>query len=104
MSKIIITSLFIALTLVLLLVVPVASGIGTSDDLGGRMDQTRYNVMTERTFEGTIASTGHVVDGFMYFPMKTSERTIEVQLGPKGFVESIGFKLRAGAVVTVIGM
>jgi len=104
MNKIMIITILAAL-LILLLAIPVASGIGRSDDLrDGRMDQPRYDVMAERTLEGTIASTGHVIDGFMYFPLKTFEKTMEVQLGPKGFVESIGFKLRVGAIVTVVGM
>jgi hypothetical protein len=106
MKTIIITSMFFAAALMLLPAVPVASGIRTSDDLRDvrNVDQTRYDLMAERTFEGTIASTGHVIDGFMYFPMKTSDKTMEVQLGPKGFVESVGIKLKAGAVVTVVGM
>jgi hypothetical protein len=106
MKTIIITSMFLAAALMLLLAVPVASGIRTSDDLRNvrNLDQTRYDVTAERTFEGIIASTGHVVDGFMYFSMKTSEKTMEVQIGPKGFVESVGIKLKAGAVVTIVGM
>jgi hypothetical protein len=45
-----------------------------------------------------------VVEGLLYFPLKTADRVIEVQLGPKDFVERSGFKLKIGEIVTVIGV
>jgi hypothetical protein len=68
------------------------------------IDRARYDVMFENTFEGSVASTGHVVEGLLYFPLKTADRVIEVQLGPKDFVERSGFKLKIDEIVTVIGV
>ena len=68
------------------------------------IDRARYDAMFENTFEGSVASTGHVVEGLLYFPLKTANGVIEVQLGPKDFVERSGFKLKIGEIVTVIGV
>jgi hypothetical protein len=67
-------------------------------------DAIGYNVVAERIFEGTIASNGHIIDGLMYFPLRTAETVLEVQVGPKEFVERSRFKLKTGDMVTVIGM
>jgi hypothetical protein len=71
---------------------------------GDRRDVTGYNLLKERTFEGTVASNGHVIEGLMYFPLKTANTMIEVQIGPKEFVDRSGFKLNVGEAVTVLGM
>jgi hypothetical protein len=67
-------------------------------------DIVAYNVLAERMFEGTAASKGRVIEGLMYFPLKTANTLVEVQIGPKEFVERNNFKLRSGDMVTVIGM
>ena len=88
-------SIFIALAFFLLATASVASDI--------RDDNARYNVMIERTFVGLVASTGHEMEGFVYFPMKVGDRMLEVQLGPKDFMKDLGFKLKIGEMVTVVG-
>jgi hypothetical protein len=67
-------------------------------------DDTRYNVRAERMFEGIVASAGHVINGIVFFPLATDERVIEVELGPKEFVAKKGFNLKAGEMVTVVGV
>jgi hypothetical protein len=61
-------------------------------------------MLKERIFKGAVASKGHVVEGLMYFPLKTANALMEVQLGPKEFVDHSGFKLNVGETITVIGM
>jgi hypothetical protein len=63
-----------------------------------------YNPLAERMLKGTVASNGYVIEGLLYFPLRTADATVEVQLGPKDFVERSGFKLNTGDMVTVIGM
>jgi hypothetical protein len=63
-----------------------------------------YNVLAERMFKGIVASQVHIIEGVMYFPLRTAYNTVEVQIGPKEFVERSGFKLNTGDEVTVIGM
>ena len=58
-----------------------------------RADNAPYNMMAERVF-----------DGMVFFPLVTNDRVIEVQLGPKDFVGKSGFNLKAGEMVTVLGM
>jgi len=67
-------------------------------------DVIGYNVLSERVFKGIATSKGNVIEGLMYFPLRTANATMEVQIGPKEFVERSGFKLNAGDMVTVIGM
>ena len=67
-------------------------------------DVIGYNVLAERMFKGIVASEGHVIEGLVYFPLKTANIVVEVQIGPKDFVEKSGFKLHTGDMVTVIGM
>jgi hypothetical protein len=67
-------------------------------------DAIGYNVLAERMFEGTVASKGHIVEGLLYFPLKTGGIVMDVQIGPKEFVERSSFKLRTGDMVTVVGM
>lgn len=63
-----------------------------------------FDVSDERTIEGTVASKGHEIEGLMYFPLKVGNGVIEVQIGPKEFVERSGFKPKIGEMVTVIGV
>jgi hypothetical protein len=69
---------------------------------GDRRDVIGYNLLKERMFEGIVASKGHIIEGLMYFPLKTANTTMEVQIGPKEFVDRSGFKLNVGETVTVI--
>ena len=68
------------------------------------IDRIRYDVRAEQVYEGTVGSKGHVVDGLMYFTLRMSDRTIDVEIGPEEFVEQSGFKLKIGKVVTATGM
>ena len=63
-----------------------------------------YNVLKEQMFEGIVASKGRIIDGLVYFPLRTANTTMEVQIGPKEFVDRSDFKLNVGETVTVIGM
>jgi hypothetical protein len=67
-------------------------------------DVIGYNVLKEGMFEGIVASKGHIIEGLMYFPLRTANTMMEVQMGPQEFVERTGFKLTIGETVTVIGM
>jgi hypothetical protein len=67
-------------------------------------DAIGYNVLAERMFKGRVASKGYIIDGLMYFPLRTADTVVEVQIGPKEFVERSSFKLKTGDMVTVVGM
>jgi hypothetical protein len=77
--------------------------VAVSSDRRDR-DIIAYNVLKERMFEGVVASKGRIIEGLVYFPLKTGATIWEVQIGPKEFVERSGFKLNPGDTVTVIGM
>ena len=81
-----------------------AAVIGAFDRPNRNNDAIGYNVLAERIFEGTVASKGHIIEGLMYFPLRTANTLVEVQIGPKEFVERNNFKLKTGDMVTVIGM
>ena len=68
------------------------------------IDRIRYDVLAEQVYEGTVGSKGHVVDGLMYFALRMSNSTVEVQIGPEEFVKGSGFKLKIGEMVTAMGM
>jgi hypothetical protein len=68
----------------------------------GRNPDTAYDLAAERTFEGMVTRTTHSIDGTMYFTLKTGETDIEVQVGPRNFIEKGEFKLKVGERVTVI--
>jgi hypothetical protein len=79
--------------------------VGAFDRPDRDSDAIGYNVLAERMFEGTVASKGHIIEGLMYFPLLSSADTVvEVQIGPKEFVERSSFKLKTGDKVTVVGM
>src|SRR5262245_37364582 len=67
-------------------------------------DHMPYDMFVERVYEGTVASKGHEIEGMMYFPRLTDIDILEVEIGPKEFVEHSGFELKVGEAVTVIGM
>jgi len=68
------------------------------------IDHFRYDASAEQIYEGTVGSKGHVVEGLMYFALRMSGRTLEVQIGPEEFVQHSGFKFKIGEMVTVVGM
>jgi hypothetical protein len=76
--------------------------VGALDGLD--RDVIGYNMLSERVFKGIVASKGHVIEGLMYFPLRTAKTMMEVQIGPREFVERSGFKLNVGDMVTVIGV
>jgi hypothetical protein len=63
-----------------------------------------YDIRAERVLEGIVAGKGHVIDGFMYVPLKTADTIVEVQLGPKEFAERSTFIFKPGAAVVVVGV
>jgi hypothetical protein len=67
------------------------------------LDRTPYNVLNECAYMGTVGSTGHLLDGIMYFPLKTATGVIDVHLGPRSFFEESKFKLKVGEIISVIG-
>jgi hypothetical protein len=71
---------------------------------GDRRDVIGYNLLKERMFEGIVASKGHIIEGLMYFPLRMANTTMEVQIGPKEFVDRSDFKLNVGETIIVIGM
>jgi hypothetical protein len=81
----------------LLAVVAVSSDWRDRDVIG-------YNVLKERTFQGVAVGKGYAIEGLVYFPLKTANVIVDVQIGPEGFVERSGFKLLRGDTVTVIGV
>ena len=90
-------------TAMLLLSAIVAGALDRRDGVR-EIDRIRYDVRAEQVYEGTVGSKGHVVDGLMYFTLRMSDRTIDVEIGPEEFVEQSGFKLKIGKVVTATGM
>jgi hypothetical protein len=95
--------LFCALgvTAIALLSATVIWALGARDDV---RDDMRYDVLAERVFEGAVENRAYLIDGLLYFPLKTSDATVQVQIGPKEFVDHSGFKLNPGDMLTVIGM
>ena len=69
-----------------------------------QMAFTVYDIAAERMFEGMVTRAAHSIDGTMYFTLKTAETDVEVQIGPRNFIERNGFKLKVGEMVTVIGV
>ena len=94
--------LFAAVIVLLSAVIVGALNVGAFDRPD--RDVIGYNVLSERVFKGMVASKGHIIEGLMYFPLRTANAMMEVQIGAKEFVERSGFKLKAGDMVTVIGM
>jgi hypothetical protein len=78
--------------------------VGAFDRPDRDRDAIGYNVLAEKMYEGTVASKGHIIEGLMYFPLRTADTVVEVQIGPKEFVERSSFKLKTGDKVTVVGM
>src|SRR5689334_14221912 len=66
--------------------------------------ENNYEVTSERAFGGVVTRTPHTIAGIMYFTLKTANADLEVQLGPRNFLEKSGFKLNLGEMVTVVGV
>jgi hypothetical protein len=64
----------------------------------------RYDPSAEQVYEGMVGSKSHVVAGLMYFTLRVSDRSLEVQIGPEAFIERSGFQLKIGEMITVVGM
>jgi hypothetical protein len=64
----------------------------------------RYDPYLEQVYEGRVGSKSHVVAGLMYFTLRMSNRSVEVQIGPTDFVERCGFQLKIGEMIEVVGM
>lgn len=69
-------------------------------------DDGGYDVRAERILEGTVAGKRHIMEGLIYFPLQTADTIVEVQLGPKEFVERTPFifELEPGDTVIVVGV
>jgi hypothetical protein len=91
-------SIGVLVTLLAAIVVDAADRRGRNRDVG------RYDVRAERIFEGVVASKGHMIDGLMYFPLKTAGTIVEVQLGPEEFVERSTFIFKPADIVVVVGV
>lgn len=80
----------------------------TEVNAGGRRDRNRdtgsYDLRAERILEGVVAGKGHVINGVMYFPLKTADTVVEIQLCPKEFVERSTFTFNTGDMVMVVGV
>jgi hypothetical protein len=87
----------------LLLSAGLAGALDRRDDLRD-IDRVRYDWRAEQVYQGSVGSKGHVVDGLMYFPLRMSDSTVEVQIGPEELVARSGLKLKIGEMVTVMGM
>ena len=70
----------------------------------GRTPDNTYDVAAERTIEGMVTRTAHSIGGIMHFTLKTANGDVEVQLGPREFVEKSEFKLKVGEMVSVVGV
>jgi hypothetical protein len=80
-----------------------AGALDRRDDLRD-IDRVRYDWRAEQVYQGSVGSKGHVVDGLMYFPLRMSDSTVEVQIGPEELIARSGLKLKIGEMVTVMGM
>jgi len=47
--------------------------------------------------KGVVAGKGCIMDGLMYFPLKTADTVLEVRVGPNEFVKS---EIRLQTIVT----
>jgi hypothetical protein len=94
--------IFVGMTMLLLSAV-VAGALDRRGEVRD-INRFRYDRLAEQVYEGTVGSKEHVVDGLMYFALRMSDRTVEVQIGPEEFVQGSGFKLKIGEPVAVLGV
>ena len=81
-----------------------AAVAGSSDRRDRLGDIVGYNVLAERLFEGTVQSKPYMIEHIVYFPLTTAGLVVQVQIGPKEFVERSNFKIKVGDMLTVTGM
>src|SRR5262245_54166962 len=74
----------LAITIIFLLAVTAGSS-GAIDDRTG--DIIGYNVMAERVFEGIVQDKPYLMGEMFYVPLRILESTVQVQIGPRKFVE-----------------
>ena len=67
-------------------------------------DVIGYNVLAERVFEGSVESKPYMIEQIVYFPLRTANSVVQVQVGPKDFIERSNFKIKAGDMLTVTAM
>ena len=67
-------------------------------------DVIGYNVLAERVFEGSVESKPYMIEQIVYFPLRTANSVVQVQVGPKDFIERSNFKIKASDMLTVTGM
>jgi hypothetical protein len=96
--KLVFCALFAAIVLLAAVVVVAFNPRGPDRDVIG------YNPLQERIFKGTVVGKEYAIEGLLYFPLRTKDALVQVQIGPNHFVERCGFELNAGEMVTVIGM
>jgi len=94
--------IFLVVTILLLSTI-VAGALDRRGDVRD-IDRFRYDRLAEQVYEGAVGSEEHAVDGLMYFALRMSDRTVQVQIGPEEFVERSGFKLKIGEMVIAMGM
>jgi hypothetical protein len=95
----------ILLVLVITAVLTFGTVAGSSNGRSRTDDILGYNMLSERVFEGYVQSNPYAVEYMVYFSLRTAAGTlVQVQMGPKDFVERTNFKLNARDMVTVIGM
>jgi hypothetical protein len=94
---------FVFFTVFAVAVVLLAAVVASALDRRDR-DVMGYNILKERIFKGVVANQGHINEGLMYFTLRAANNMMEVQIGPKEFVDRSDFKLKTGETVTVTGM
>jgi len=92
--------ILISVLMSIALLLPTAVTASSTDD---RDFDARYNVMAERMLDGEVAGPRHVVDGIVFFPLRTRGRVTEIELGPIDFVRASGFNVKAGEMATGLG-
>jgi hypothetical protein len=95
----------IMLVLIIAAVLMFGAVAGFSDWRDRTDDIVGYNVLAERVFAGYAESKPYLLENMVYFPLKTTSGAIvQVQMGPRDFVEHANFKLSPRDMTTVIGM
>ncbi len=99
-NKLLFFCMFLAAIAVVLVTVSAVSS-DWRDRIG---DVVGYNVLAEWVFEGSVESKPYMIAHIVYFPLRTGNSVVQVQVGPKDFIERSNFKIKAGDMLTVTGM
>src|SRR5438128_9961215 len=67
-------------------------------------DVVGYNVLAERVFEGSVESKPYMIEQIVYFPVRTANSVLQVQVGPKDFIERSNVKVKASGTLGRNGM